>query len=224
MGVARDASFFATGISLVIHPKNPFIPTVHANYRYFECHTSNGLIWWMGGGADLTPYYLNDEDARHFHGVHQRACDQFKSGFYAEAKSACDAYFYLPHRQETRGVGGIFFDYLNDDFDSQFEFISRISLAFIDSYIPIVKKHKDHPYTDAHRQWQSIRRGRYAEFNLLHDRGTLFGLKTNGRIESIFMAMPPNAAWVYNFSPKQGSAEAELQAVLQTPKQWTNNE
>lgn len=219
----KGSDFFATGISLVIHPKNPYVPTVHANYRYFECNTPTDTIWWMGGGADLTPYYLNTEDNRHFHTVHQTACDAFKPGFYATSKKACDDYFYLPHRNETRGVGGIFFDYLNDDFDRQLHFISSISSAFIDAYLPIVSRQKDTPYQDEHRHWQSIRRGRYAEFNLLHDRGTLFGLKTNGRVESIFMSMPPNAAWAYNYVPRPGSAEERLQQVLKSPQHWVTN-
>lgn len=218
-----DSHFFATGISLVIHPRNPFIPTVHANYRYFECVTPMGMVWWMGGGADLTPYYLNEDDVRHFHTKHQDACDQFQPGFYATAKTACDNYFYLPHRKETRGVGGIFFDYLNQNFDTQLHFVTTISLAFIDAYVPIVTRQKDHPYTSDHRRWQSIRRGRYAEFNLLHDRGTLFGLKTNGRIESILMSMPPNASWVYNHSPRKGSAEDTMLQVLNSPKDWVTN-
>jgi coproporphyrinogen III oxidase len=214
------ARFFATGISVVIHPKNPYVPTVHANYRYFECHTSQGVVWWMGGGADLTPYYVNNHDICHFHSVHRHACDEFSPGFYAVSKKACDDYFYLPHRKETRGVGGVFFDYLNDNFDAQLSFVSNISKAFIDAYIPIVTMRKDTPYSEDHRRWQSIRRGRYAEFNLLHDRGTLFGLKTSGRIESIFMSMPPNASWVYNYLPPLGSPEYDMQQVVLNPRDW----
>ncbi len=220
--ISKETQFFATGISLVIHPKNPFIPTVHANYRYFEINTNGSMLWWMGGGADLTPYYLIDEDVTHFHNTHCQICEAYSAGSYDVFKAKCDDYFYLPHRQETRGVGGIFFDYLNDNFDLQFEFISNLSTGFIDAYIPIVKQRLHRSYTDSHRKWQAIRRSRYAEFNLLYDRGTLFGLKTNGRIESILMSMPPMASWVYNYEPKKDSAEAKLQTVLKHPQQWVN--
>jgi coproporphyrinogen III oxidase len=215
-----NATFEATGLSLVIHPKNPFVPTVHANYRYFELDNNNEKIWWIGGGADLTPYYLFDEDATHFHTVHKQVCDRYKPNAYQPFKQQCDEYFYIPHRRETRGIGGIFFDYLNDDFDQLFEFISNASNAFIDAYIPILEKRKNTPYTDTHRQWQSIRRGRYAEFNLVYDRGTLFGLKTDGRIESILMSMPPMAEWRYDHTPEESSEEAKIQAVLKQPKDW----
>jgi coproporphyrinogen III oxidase len=216
-----NSAFFATGISLVIHPTNPFVPTVHANYRYFEIQLNGTeFLWWFGGGADLTPYYLFQEDAIHFHSVHRDVCELYKKGSYPSFKSACDDYFYLPHRKETRGIGGIFFDYLNDDFDQLFKFISNASKAFIDAYIPIVTKRNTLDYNNDHRFWQGIRRGRYAEFNLLHDRGTLFGLKTNGRIESILMSMPPQARWGYNITPKEGSPEAELQSILKSPKDW----
>ena len=219
--ITTNSEFFATGVSLVIHPKNPYIPTVHANYRYFEITLEDGqLLWWFGGGADLTPYYLDEDDARHFHRVHKTVCEHYQPGSYDTFKAACDNYFYLPHRQETRGVGGIFFDYINDDFVSIFNFISSASAAFIEAYIPIVEKQKDCPYTPEERHWQGIRRGRYAEFNLLHDRGTLFGLKTNGRIESILMSMPPEARWGYNIQPVPESREAKLQAILKSPKKW----
>ena len=216
-----DSHFFATGVSLVIHPKNPYVPTVHANYRYFECTNNSSSIWWMGGGADLTPYYLDEEDIAHFHVTHQTICENFQTGCYDDYKKACDEYFYLPHRGETRGVGGIFFDYLSNDYDDQFSFISNISRGFIDAYLPIVKKQKDKPYTDNHREWQAVRRGRYAEFNLLYDRGTLFGLKTNGRIESILMSMPPKAEWQYNLVPRKDSPEDLMLQVLKKPRHWT---
>ena len=153
-----NASFKATGLSLVIHPSNPFAPTVHANYRYFELDNITDNIWWFGGGADLTPYYLFDEDAIHFHTIHKQVCDQYQPNAYQRFKEQCDNYFYIPHRRETRGIGGIFFDYLNHDFDQLFEFISNASNAFIDAYIPILEKRKDTPFTDTHRQWQAIRR------------------------------------------------------------------
>ncbi|RAP23444.1 oxygen-dependent coproporphyrinogen oxidase [Candidatus Marinamargulisbacteria bacterium SCGC AG-343-K17] len=215
-----DSHFFATGVSLVIHPKNPFVPTVHANYRFFECTNNTSTIWWMGGGADLTPYYLDEDDATHFHTTHHQVCEAFIPGCYNDYKKACDDYFFLPHRGETRGIGGIFFDYLSNDYNAQFSFISNISKAFIDAYLPIVKKQKDTPYSDEHREWQAVRRGRYAEFNLLYDRGTLFGLKTNGRIESILMSMPPKAQWTYDHSPLPNSPEYALLNVLKHPQPW----
>ena len=220
--ITKNSFFYATGLSLVIHPRNPHIPTVHANYRYFEVTNANQqTVWWFGGGADLTPYYLNKTDAMHFHGVLQKTCNQYQANAYNEFKKNCDAYFYLPHRQETRGIGGIFFDYLNHSFDDLFEFISLASSTFIDAYLPIVYRNKDTPVLDHHRHWQCIRRGRYAEFNLLYDRGTLFGLKTNGRIESILMSMPPEAKWVYDFTPDKNSEEAKLIHVLKNPQSWT---
>ena len=218
--LTKKSNFYATGLSLVIHPKNPFVPTVHANYRYFECSNGLSTIWWMGGGADLTPYYINEEDISHFHQIHHDICENFQPGSYAKFKQACDRYFFLPHREETRGVGGVFFDYLCNDYTVQFNFISNISKAFIDAYMPIVEKQKDRTYTKEHREWQSIRRGRYAEFNLLYDRGTLFGLKTNGRIESILMSMPPKAEWQYNVVPIKDSPEDAMQQLLKNPKEW----
>jgi len=217
-----NSHFYATGLSLVIHPKNPFVPTVHANYRYFECSNESTKIWWMGGGADLTPYYIDEADITHFHRIHHDVCEAFQPGSYAKFKHACDRYFFLPHRGETRGVGGIFFDYLKNDYTAQLNFISNISKAFIEAYLPIVDKQKGRAYTKAHREWQSIRRGRYAEFNLLHDRGTLFGLKTNGRIESILMSMPPKAMWQYNSVPIKGSPEDRVQQLLKNPQEWVH--
>lgn len=214
------ASFKATGISLVVHPVNPFIPTVHANYRYFELTNGDTHHWWFGGGADLTPYYMFDEDAIHFHDTHKQVCNTLSSTAYDTFKNHCDRYFYLPHRKETRGIGGIFFDYLNDDATALFDFISLASNIFLDAYLPIVHRRINTAYTEHHRKWQAIRRGRYAEFNLVHDRGTLFGLKTNGRVESVLMSMPPTASWVYNHVPEPGSQEALLVSILQSPKQW----
>lgn len=217
----ENSVFYATGISLVIHPRNPYVPTVHANYRYFEITLDNQeSLWWIGGGADLTPYYLNTDDAVHFHSTLKQVCEAYKKDAYNSFKKECDAYFYLPHRQETRGIGGIFFDYLNDDFNTLYSFVANASMAFTDAYLPIVNQRKETAYTQDQRHWQCIRRGRYAEFNLLYDRGTLFGLKTNGRIESILMSMPPEARWGYDYQPAERSSEAELLAILKQPKDW----
>ena len=217
----NDSQFFATGISLVLHPKNPWVPTVHANYRYFQVRNGQDQqLWWIGGGADLTPYYLIEDDAQHFHQVHYNVCEAYKPGSYGVFKQACDDYFYLPHRKETRGVGGIFLDYLYPDYQALFQFVSQASSAFIDAYVPIVEARKDMDYTPEQVHWQRLRRGRYAEFNLVYDRGTLFGLKTGGRIESILMSMPPHAIWAYDHAPKPGSPEADLLQVVQSPKEW----
>lgn len=221
-----DSEFFATGVSLVIHPRNPFAPTVHANYRYFELYDKEtGALrdQWFGGGADLTPYYLFKEDAKHFHQVHKDVCDQFDPDYYPKFKAECDAYFFNHHREESRGIGGLFFDYerpgAQRTADDLYEFSKAAGYAFTDAYIPILKKRKDHPYTEAQRNWQEIRRGRYVEFNLIHDRGTLFGLKTKGRIESILMSLPPKVQWVYDHQPEAGSKEAELVEHLK-PIDW----
>ena len=200
-GVA-DANFFACGLSLVLHPKNPMVPTVHANWRYFEMYDAIGNIvdQWFGGGQDLTPYYLFDEDAKHFHQVCKTACDKHNAEFYPKYKSRCDEYFYNAHRNEARGIGGLFFDYCkaNEAIQMQdwYNFVTEIGDSFLDAYVPIVERRKDLDYTEAQRNWQEIRRGRYVEFNLVHDKGTLFGLKTNGRIESILMSLPPHVQWV----------------------------
>lgn len=220
-------AWFAAGLSLVIHPVNPFVPTVHANYRMFELYNENGEVIdrWFGGGTDLTPYYLFDEDARHFHRVYKDACDAFDPSFYPSFKAACDNYFVNWHRnQERRGIGGIFYDYQRpaEDKDVHFwvNFAKGCGYAFIDSYIPIVNKRKETAFTDDNKYWQQIRRGRYVEFNLVHDRGTIFGLKTNGRTESILMSLPPTVRFEYNYQPKPGSEEDRLwQACLQ-PREW----
>ncbi len=213
-------SFFATGISLVLHPRNPFAPTVHANYRYFE-RGDPAVAWWFGGGADLSPSYLFPEDASHFHQAHKDVCDRFDPAFYPQFKAWCDRYFFIPHRKEGRGVGGIFFDDLNDrDPEAIFDFVSSCADGFLDAYLPILERRKDTPYTDEHRLWQQIRRGRYVEFNLVYDRGTRFGLQTDGRIESILMSLPLHAEWHYCHEPQPNSAEAELVEVLQTPRDW----
>jgi coproporphyrinogen III oxidase len=222
-------NFFACGLSLIIHPTNPFVPTVHANYRYFEVYDDNGQVvdQWFAGGSDLTPYYLYEEDAVHFHQTIKNVCDQFDPTFYNNYKQACDSYFFNTHRGEARGIGGAFFDYLRateqHDSDFWFNFTSSMGNAFVNSYVPIVEKRKNQPYTDENRYWQAIRRGRYVEFNLIHDKGTLFGLKTNGRIESILMSLPPVVRWDYDFNPAEGSHEAKLIEVLRQPKNWLNS-
>ena len=218
--------FFACGLSLVIHPKNPMVPTVHANWRYFEMYNKNGELvdQWFGGGLDLTPYYLFEEDAKHFHLQCKNACDRHNSDFYQKYKQACDAYFYNSHRKEARGVGGLFFDYCKSNaqmnMQQWYDFITDVGDHFLEAYLPIVQKRKDYPYNAAERQWQEIRRGRYVEFNLVHDKGTLFGLKTNGRIESILMSLPPHVQWTYDHRPAPNSKEEALIEVLKHPKNW----
>jgi coproporphyrinogen III oxidase len=220
LGEDRDASFYATGVSLVLHPQSPMIPTTHANFRYLEVESYS----WFGGGADLTPYYLWDEDAVHFHRTFKRACDAFDPEYYPNFKKRCDEYFYLPHRGEARGVGGIFFDYLGKDDSSKlpeiYSFVEQAGEAFIDSYLPIVHLRSDEPWDESHRQFQLMRRGRYVEFNLLYDRGTTFGLKTNGRTESILMSLPPNVSWEYNYEAPAGSPEEKLIETLSNPRDW----
>ena len=222
----KDVNFFACGLSLVLHPKNPFTPTVHANWRYFEMYDKEGNVVksWFGGGQDLTPYYLFEEDAIHFHTISKNACDKHNSEFYPKYKKQCDEYFWNTHRNESRGIGGLFFDYLqpNEEMSSEkwFNFVTEIGDSFLEAYVPIVEKRKDIPYTDENRKWQEIRRGRYVEFNLIHDKGTLFGLKTNGRIESILMSLPPHVQWVYDHQPEKGSMEEKLIKVLKEPKSW----
>ena len=222
-----EVDFFACGLSLVIHPKSPMIPTVHANWRYFEMYdTDSGTVidQWFGGGQDLTPYYLFDEDAQHFHKVCKSACDVHDLAFYPEYKKKCDAYFWNAHRNEARGIGGLFFDYLkntrNQSIKDWFRFVSSVGDSFLTAYVPIVERRKNLEYNKNQRDWQEIRRGRYVEFNLVHDKGTLFGLKTNGRIESILMSLPPHVQWEYNHQPEVGSEESRLIEVLKNPKNW----
>jgi len=218
--------FFACGLSLVLHPKNPFVPTVHANWRYFEMYDKKGEIvdQWFGGGQDLTPYYLFNEDAKHFHQTCKTICDKHNPTFYIDYKKKCDKYFYNAHRNEGRGIGGLFFDYckVSDSMNMQnwYSFVKEVGDSFLDAYVPIVEKRKGHSYTEDNRNWQEIRRGRYVEFNLVHDKGTLFGLKTNGRIESILMSLPPHVQWVYDHHPEKGSEEEKLIEVLRNPKEW----
>ncbi len=222
----KEGSFFACGLSLVIHPKNPMVPTVHANWRYFELYKDDGSLAeaWFGGGQDLTPYYLFEEDAIHFHKVCKTACDKHNTAFYPKYKKACDSYFWNAHRDEARGVGGLFFDYLKQtdeqSLEQWYDFVTEVGNSFITAYVPIVEQRKNLSYTDEQREWQEIRRGRYVEFNLVHDKGTLFGLRTNGRIESILMSLPPHVQWQYNHSPKAGSDEDKLLQTLKEPRAW----
>ncbi len=221
-----DVDFFACGLSLVIHPKNPMAPTVHANWRYFEMYDKSGTIvdQWFGGGQDLTPYYLFDEDAKHFHQTCKTACDQHDPEFYPLYKKKCDEYFYNAHRNEGRGIGGLFFDYCKAtegrSIEDWYAFVTQVGNSFVSAYVPILEKRKDLPYTQEQRDWQEVRRGRYVEFNLVHDKGTLFGLKTNGRIESILMSLPPHVQWKYDHHPQEGSEEARLIEILRNPVEW----
>jgi coproporphyrinogen III oxidase len=256
--VAKDVqalSFFAAGLSLVLHPKNPMAPTVHLNYRYFETSDPKDPVngernWWFGGGTDLTPSYLFPEDCKHFHQTIKKACDRHDSTYYPKFKAWCDKYFYIPHRGEARGVGGIFFDDLDAEFlkssshssqnpqETLFAFVTDALSSFLPSYIPILERRKDMPFTEAQKEWQLLRRGRYVEFNLVYDRGTSFGLRTpNARVESILMSLPRNASWAY-MDPVSGTRteptaddnaqlegqgktqEKEILDVLKHPRQW----
>ncbi len=218
----QHLDFFATGVSLVLHPHNPMAPTVHANYRYFERgDDAEPTAWWFGGGADLTPSYLFEDDAIHFHRVHKSACDRHDPDYYPRFKKWCDEYFSIPHRGESRGVGGIFFDDLCDRSPEQhLAFVTDCAEAFVPAYIPILERRQALPYTPEQKQWQAIRRGRYVEFNLVYDRGTVFGLKTGGRIESILMSLPLAARWEYDHEAVPGSEEARLLEVLRNPREW----
>ena len=230
---------------MVLHPRNPFIPTVHLNYRYFEA----GPVWWFGGGIDLTPYYPFDEDVVHFHQTLKETCDRYQPEYYPVFKKWCDEYFYLKHRNETRGVGGIFFDYQDGQgslyrgpdengpaaehsqavgelpqrsWEDLFNFAKDCGDAFLPAYVPIAEKHKNDEYSDHQRQFQLYRRGRYVEFNLVYDRGTIFGLQTNGRTESILMSLPPLVRWEYGFTPEPNTPEARLYDVFLKPQDWVN--
>ncbi|MEM6998737.1 MAG: oxygen-dependent coproporphyrinogen oxidase [Pseudomonadota bacterium] len=215
-------SFQAMGNSLVIHPLNPYVPTTHMNVRFFMAEKEGeDPIWWFGGGFDLTPYYGFEEDARHWHQTAKAACDDFGKEKYAEYKKWCDDYFYLKHRQEPRGIGGLFFDDLNEaGFESCFAFMQSIGDHFLKAYLPIVEKRKDTGFGEREREFQLYRRGRYVEFNLVYDRGTLFGLQSGGRTESILMSLPPLVRWQYDYKPEAGSTEAELYDVFLKPKDW----
>jgi coproporphyrinogen III oxidase len=231
--VGEGTKFFASGISLVLHPFSPMVPTAHANFRYLE----RGSGGWFGGGADLTPYYPYADDAIHFHRTLRRACDSFDESFYPKFKKWCDEYFFVKHRGESRGVGGIFFDYLTGeregpllDADDKrppdargleyiFEFVQAAGRAFLPAYMPIAERRRDEPFTEREREFQLIRRGRYVEFNLVYDRGTHFGLETGGRIESILMSLPPLVRWVYDYRPQPGSPESEALSFFR-PRDW----
>ena len=210
-------SFTATGVSLVLHPRSPHVPTVHMNYRFL----AKGDRAWFGGGADLTPYYPVKEDVVHFHRTLKAVCDRHEAvADYAKMKKDCDEYFHIPHRQEARGVGGIFFDYLEGDAEKTFAFVQDAGHTFLPAYVPIVERRKAMTWTEQERAFQEYRRGRYVEFNLIYDRGTLFGLKTAGRIESILMSLPPVVRYVYDFQPEPGSREAELTEYWLKPRDW----
>lgn len=207
--------FWASGISIIVHPRNPYAPTFHANLRYFETDT-----WWFGGGADLTPYYLFEEDVRHFHRVLAEVCGRHPVADYPAWKKACDEYFHLPHRAEARGVGGIFFDRLTGDFEDVFDFVRDLGEHLTDAYLPILERRVRLPYGARETNWHLRRRGRYVEFNLVWDRGTRFGLETGGRTESILASLPPRAEWEYGFEPEPGTPEAELLELLRGEPRW----
>lgn len=217
-------SFQAMGVSLVIHPKNPMVPTSHANVRFFIAEKEGeDPVWWFGGGYDLTPYYGFEEDCKSWHRTAQQACEPFGSDVYTRYKKWCDEYFYLKHRDEQRGIGGLFFDDLNEwGFDKSFEFIQSIGDSYCEAYLPIMSKRKALEYSEAQREFQLYRRGRYVEYNLVYDRGTLFGLQSGGRTESILMSMPPLVKWKYNWVPEKNSEEARLYEYFLKPKDWVN--
>lgn len=218
--------FFAAGVSSVMHPKNPMAPTVHFNYRYFETDAPQGVegaprAWWFGGGTDLTPSYIFEEDVKHFHQMQKQACDKHDPEFYPKYKKWCDEYFLIKHRGERRGLGGIFFDDLNDrEAEKILAFSTECANSVIPAYIPLVEKRKDMSFTPEQKAWQQLRRGRYVEFNLVYDRGTTFGLKTGGRIESILMSLPLTARWEYDHTPEEGSEEWKLLDACKNPKEW----
>ena len=216
------ARWQAMGVSLVMHPENPFVPTSHMNVRLFVAE-KEGMepVWWFGGGYDLTPYYGFEEDCIHWHQSAKNACAPFGDDVYARFKKWCDEYFYLKHRNEPRGVGGIFYDDLNEwDFDTSFAFMQSIGDSFLEAYLPILQARKSLPWTQQQRDWQEYRRGRYVEFNLVFDRGTIFGLQSGGRTESILMSLPPHVQWKYNYQPKAGSPEANLTDFYLTNRNW----
>jgi coproporphyrinogen III oxidase len=215
-------SFEAMGVSLVVHPHNPYMPTSHANVRFFIAEKDGeDPVWWFGGGYDLTPYYGNQQDCEHWHRTAKEACDGFGKDMYPRLKQQCDKYFYLRHRDEPRGVGGVFFDDLNDlGFDQSFAFMRAIGDSYVDAYLPIMQRRREHPFGERERNFQLYRRGRYVEFNLVYDRGTLFGLQTGGRTESILMSMPPMVRWEYDWQPEAGSAEDELYTKYLIDRDW----
>ncbi len=215
-------SFQALGVSLVIHPRNPYVPTTHCNVRFFIAEKSGTEpVWWFGGGFDLTPYYGFEEDAQHWHRTAQAACDPFDANYYARYKKWCDEYFFLKHRNETRGIGGLFFDDLNENgFDHSFGFMQSVGDHFLPAYLPLVQKRQNTAFGERERDFQLYRRGRYVEFNLVYDRGTLFGLQSGGRTESILMSLPPLVKWRYNWKPQAGTPEAKLYEVFLRPHDW----
>lgn len=215
-------SFQALGVSLVLHPRNPYAPTTHANFRFFSTDSGNGEpVWWFGGGFDLTPYYPFTEDVVHWHSIASNACQPFGEDVYPRYKAWCDDYFYLKHRDETRGVGGLFFDDLNESgFENSFDFVKAVADQFLPAYLPIVSRRKDYDYGEREREFQLYRRGRYVEFNLIYDRGTLFGLQSGGRTESILMSLPPRVRWEYNWQPEPNSPEADLYENYLIPRDW----
>lgn len=212
------ATFFACGLSSVMHPRNPHCPTMHFNYRYFE---TDGGHWWFGGGTDLTPAYLDREDVAHLHRTYKQACDKHDPAFYPQFKRWADEYFHIAHRGETRGVGGIFYDDLNDREPEKLLALAEDGLEHVlPAYVPIIEKHKHDAFSEEEKRWQLLRRGRYAEFNLVYDRGTVFGLKTGGRVESILMSLPETARWEYDAQPAPGSREDEILQVFRKPVDW----
>ncbi len=222
LGLPEAIGFFATGVSIVMHPKNPFVPIIHMNIRYFEME--NGQ-YWFGGGIDLTPHYLIEQDAAFFHSRLKAVCDKSHQDFYPKFKNWCDEYFFLHHREETRGVGGIFFDRLNEtelpmSKEAVWDFVKNVGNEFAPIYTFLMQKNHPTPYDESHLQWQSLRRSRYVEFNLLYDKGTKFGLETKGRTESILMSMPPMAKWMYNYTPQSGTPEANTLQLLRKGIDW----
>ncbi|UII26641.1 oxygen-dependent coproporphyrinogen oxidase [Fulvivirga maritima] len=218
----EECDFFATGVSIVIHPSNPWVPIIHMNVRYFEM--SNG-VWWFGGGIDLTPHYINPQEAFYFHQSIKSVCDHHNSDFYPRFKTWADEYFYLKHRKETRGVGGIFFDRLGESEGSKedlFAFVQEVGKSFAPIYVHYINQNRDKTFTEVEKNWQMLRRGRYVEFNLVWDKGTKFGLDTDGRTESILMSLPPQANWVYDFQPEEGSKESETLKLLKKNIDWIN--
>ena len=218
------SQFFATGVSIVLHPINPMVPIIHMNVRYFETVAAEGNTWWFGGGIDLTPHYIFKEDATFFHQSLKEVCDAHHPAYHPKFKQWADDYFYIKHRKETRGIGGIFFDRLGAEDgiskEDRFDFVQAVGNSFCPIYLQLVNNNHTKPYTDKHQEWQFMRRGRYVEFNLVWDRGTKFGLDTDGRTESILMSMPPRANWVYNHQVEEGSAEAETLALLRKGVEW----
>jgi coproporphyrinogen III oxidase len=214
--VQPGTPYVATGVSLILHPRNPYVPTVHFNVRYFEV----GHVYWYGGGMDLTPYYPFREDCIHFHRTIRASCERFDPGYYARFKPWCDRYFYLKHRAEPRGIGGIFFNYLHDDLAGGLEFILALGECFAEAYLPIVARRRETPYGERERAFQALRRGRYVEFNLMYDQGTLFGLQSGGRTESILVSLPPHVQWRYDWRPEPGSPEEALLRDFLPPRDW----